>query len=304
MILFLKKQCRSPTTALLEWNEPSFNGAMVTEYRLQLAIVSSRKCLSPPTITLSQSSSSTSSSVADLDEDLDDLDDDDLDLEDDDIEEDDFEHQESLDSEEDLEPLAASKKRVVKRKRKSVRNENDSNSDSDDEEPAVHRRHGGREKTLEDTADDHETEIIKSTKLNELKSVEDLEDLEDLEDDELLDDDELPKELLFTNIFTGPSRSFEARSLEPATTYQFRVCAVNSAGASEWSEITEASTPPAAPTAVSGLHLKDSSATSLTLGWTRPQSNGEHITHHNIDTGSSVIPTEGPDTYFHVESLK
>ena len=59
-------QCRSPTTALLEWNEPSFNGAMVTEYRLQLAIVSSRKCLSPPTITLSQSSSSTSSSIADL----------------------------------------------------------------------------------------------------------------------------------------------------------------------------------------------------------------------------------------------
>ena len=61
-----KSFCRSPTTALLEWNEPSFNGAMVTEYRLQLAIVSSRKCLSPPTITLSQSSSSTSSSVADL----------------------------------------------------------------------------------------------------------------------------------------------------------------------------------------------------------------------------------------------
>merc|ERR1711971_1536760 len=117
-------QCRSPTTALLERNEPSFNGAMVTKYRLQLAIVSSRKCLSPPTITLSQSSSSTSSSVADLDEDLDDLDDDDLE-DDDDIEQDDFEHQESLDSEEDLEPLAASKKRVVKRKRKSVRNEND-----------------------------------------------------------------------------------------------------------------------------------------------------------------------------------
>ena len=35
-------QCRSPTTALLEWNEPSFNGAVVTEYRLQLAVVSSR----------------------------------------------------------------------------------------------------------------------------------------------------------------------------------------------------------------------------------------------------------------------
>ena len=102
----------------------------------------------------------------------------------------------------------------------------------------------------------------------------------------------------------GPSKCFEAKSLEPATTYQFRVCAVNSAGASDWSEITEASTPPAAPAAVSGLHLKDSSATSLTLGWTRPQSNGELISHYNVDTGSSVLTTEGPDTYFHIESLK
>ena len=59
-------QCRGPSVALLDWNEPSFNGAMVTEYRLQLAIVSSRKCLSPPpTLTTPSStvSSSTSSSV-------------------------------------------------------------------------------------------------------------------------------------------------------------------------------------------------------------------------------------------------
>ena len=31
-------QCRGPNLAILDWNEPSFNGAMVTEYRLQLAI--------------------------------------------------------------------------------------------------------------------------------------------------------------------------------------------------------------------------------------------------------------------------
>ena len=59
-------QFKSPTTAFLEWDEPSFNGAVVTEYRLQLAIVSSLRCLSPPPVTFSQSSSFTSSSVADL----------------------------------------------------------------------------------------------------------------------------------------------------------------------------------------------------------------------------------------------
>ena len=95
------------------------------------------------------------------------------------------------------------------------------------------------------------------------------------------------------------------RSLDPATTYQFRVCAVNSAGASDWSDLTEATTPPAAPAAVNGVHVREVSAISLTLAWHRPQSNGEHISHYNIDTGSAtVISTSGPETYFTLDSLK
>merc|ERR1719412_2122155 len=113
-----------------------------------------------------------------------------------------------------------------------------------------------RREIIRDNVPDHR---IKST-FKELKEEKPIED-------DLQEDDELPKELLFTNIYTGPSRSFDARSLEPATTYQFRVCAVNSAGASDWSDLTEVSTPPAAPAAVSGLLLKHSSATSLTLTW-------------------------------------
>ena len=271
-------QCRSPTTAWLEWNEPSFNGAMVTEYRLQLAIVSSRKCLSPPpslSRPSSLESSSTSSSI-DADEDLDE----DLDEDEDEAEE----NQESLDSEEEeLERLP--RKVQVKRKRKSFRagNENDSElSDSDYEPRAVQEFKSSRKVKPVDLPAEQE------------------EILDDLQDD----DDVLPKELLFTNIYTGPSRSFEARSLEPATTYQFRVCAVNSAGASDWSELSEATTPPSAPAPVSGVHLKDSTAASLTLAWTRPQSNGDHITYYNVEVGSSVISTQGPETYVHVQSLK
>jgi len=180
--------------------------------------------------------------------------------------------------------------------------------------PTSHRRTNNNSKSFRAGNENNDSELSDSDyeprAVQEFKSsrkvkpvdlpAEQEEILDDLQDD----DDVLPKELLFTNIYTGPSRSFEARSLEPATTYQFRVCAVNSAGASDWSELSEATTPPSAPAPVSGVHLKDSTAASLTLAWTRPQSNGDHITYYNVEVGSSVISTQGPETYVHVQSLK
>ena len=116
-------QCRGPNLAILDWNEPSFNGAMVTEYRLQLAIVSSRKCLSPPPICTTASStvsSSTSSSVIEDEEDFEDEDED---------EDEDEERQESLDSDEQEEE-DLTKRKVVKRKRKSYRNDQDQDEEN------------------------------------------------------------------------------------------------------------------------------------------------------------------------------
>ena len=149
-------QCRGPNLAILDWNEPSFNGAMVTEYRLQLAIgkdkrafkeiiavfdqyriecypqlimfffsylVSSRKCLSPPPICTPASStvsSSTSSSVIEDEEDFEDEDED---------EDEDEERQESLDSDEQEEE-DLTKRKVVKRKRKSYRNDQDQDEEN------------------------------------------------------------------------------------------------------------------------------------------------------------------------------
>lgn len=37
--------CRSPTVSLIEWNEPSFNGAVVTEYRLQVRVIEYKRFL-------------------------------------------------------------------------------------------------------------------------------------------------------------------------------------------------------------------------------------------------------------------
>jgi hypothetical protein len=205
---------------------------------------------------------------------------------------------------EDEDDRAAAKRRVVKRKRKSFRNDDDDeNSDSEDENshPSVRLRGSSKQHHDDGILDlDDVQEQLKATKTTN-------EDPEPADEEAFIDDndgDDEPKELQFTKLYTGSGRTFDARSLEPATTYLFRLCAVNSAGASEWSEPSEASTPPAAPAVVSEVNLKDSSATSLRLTWTRPQSNGEHITHYNVDTGSSVLPTPGPDTYFVLDSLK
>ena len=117
--------------------------------------------------------------------------------------------------------------------------------------------------------------------------------------------DELVKEPAFKTIYTGSQASYEARNLDPATTYMFRVCATNSAGSSEWSTGTEASTPAAPPAAVTGLRLRSATATSLTIVWTRPMANGENITHYNVDNvGLAVVPTPGPDTIYVIDRLK
>ena len=117
--------------------------------------------------------------------------------------------------------------------------------------------------------------------------------------------EELVKDPEWHTIYTGSQSSYEARNLDPATTYLVRVCATNSAGSSEWSEGIETITPAAPPANVSGLYLRSATATSLTLAWTRPSANGENITHYNVDNvGLAVVPTPGPDTFYIIDRLK
>ncbi len=58
-------------------------------------------------------------------------------------------------------------------------------------------------------------------------------------------------------IYSGISQSYDARNLDPATTYVFRVCAVNAAGTSEWSPTKEVTTPAASPAPVTGLQVSN-----------------------------------------------
>ena len=199
---------RSATIAMIEWTEPSLNGAMVTEYRLQQAIVSSRKCLSPPPLHLdndpgldeevsSQSMSSSTSSLVDDEEEFDDYEDDNQESD---------EHQESLDSDDDHE---LAKKRVVKRKRKSFRNEEE-NSDSDEDEDNSHRN-TSRGHGRESTSSASNLNVFPSRKASSSSEMPIKSTTKELSNEDLQDDDELPKELLFRNIYTGLSLSFEAR---------------------------------------------------------------------------------------------
>ena len=112
------------------------------------------------------------------------------------MEEDFEERQESLDSDEPEEE-DVTKRKVVKRKRKSYRNEQDQDeeNDSDSDDSLIRNRRMASRK-----------EKVSISKNEGVKENEQLANLEDNPED-----DELPKELLFTNIYTGNSRNFEAR---------------------------------------------------------------------------------------------
>lgn len=299
--------CRSPTTVQIDWEAPIANGALVSEYQLQMAVVASRKCLSPPLVNPVSSSanlSSSTSSINEEDEEEEDDDDDEDNRFDEGDDEEEEERQESLDSDEDEDTSDRRERRrhyrVVKRKRKSFRGEEDSDSEEEEEAELVQQEEKDHDRS-------------RTTRRGKGAKAEPLPDLgddgppveeEQQPEEEQQDDNGPAKEPQFSPLYSGSGRIYEARSLEPATTYLFRVCAVNSAGASEWSDSVESITPPAAPAAIGGVHLKSASATSLTLVWSRPQPNGEHITHYNVDTGSAVLPTPGPDTNFTVTSLR
>ena len=57
----------------------------------------------------------------------------------------------------------------------------------------------------------------------------------------------------FETVYKGGNSHHEARNLDPATTYLFRVSAANAAGTSEWSTETAVDTPPAPPATITNI---------------------------------------------------
>lgn len=88
-----------------------------------------------------------------------------------------------------------------------------------------------------------------------------------------------------------PNTSYKVSGLEEDTAYFFRVSAENEYGVGDTCETTEPVRPTETPGAVKDLVMLDSTKTSVTLQWTRPDHDGgSHITEYIIEKRSKEDP--------------
>ena len=93
------------------------------------------------------------------------------------------------------------------------------------------------------------------------------------------------------------------KGLSPATSYSFRVQAINSAGPGLYSPIATCHTPPSSPSGVVSIRAQ-TTATSVTLIWKEPHDNGSEIYAYNIDLGNDKpLVNVGAVTEYTVEDL-
>ncbi|XP_071951252.1 fibronectin type-III domain-containing protein 3A-like [Antedon mediterranea] len=93
------------------------------------------------------------------------------------------------------------------------------------------------------------------------------------------------EENVFSMVSCGSQCSCEVRNLLPASFYQFRVQAVNQAGAGPFSAVASITTPPSVPAQVSNLQVIDHSCDFLTISWSEPKNFGAEIIAYNIYIG-------------------
>ncbi|XP_045472240.1 fibronectin type-III domain-containing protein 3A isoform X2 [Harmonia axyridis] len=107
----------------------------------------------------------------------------------------------------------------------------------------------------------------------------------------------------FEPVYEGLDLQYEVKNLVPATAYDFRVAAVNSAGPSPFSEISTVTTPASPPSAVS-FTKHSSTPTTISLHWNEPLHNGSEITGYKIEIGDRHIPVEAPASFYEITSLQ
>uniref|UniRef100_A0A8C9SRI0 Fibronectin type III domain containing 3A n=1 Tax=Scleropages formosus TaxID=113540 RepID=A0A8C9SRI0_SCLFO len=118
--------------------------------------------------------------------------------------------------------------------------------------------------------------------------------------------------------YSGPGLSHEIRGLLPATSYFFRVQAVNAVGVGPFSEVVLCQTPCSVPAAVAGVQaLEDEELTAgrgsdapycpstcLGLQWEAPCDHGAEITSYLIDLGERQPIPVGPVTRYVIQHLQ
>jgi len=96
------------------------------------------------------------------------------------------------------------------------------------------------------------------------------------------------KELTWQLAYSGPDRQTEMVDLVPATQYQLRVCAINSAGVSPYSCNVSMVTPASPPASPSSLLTTTSTAYSISLKWSRPAEHGSPVTQYRVEWGAGT----------------
>ena len=96
-------------------------------------------------------------------------------------------------------------------------------------------------------------------------------------------------------LYRGVKVSFDYKSIKPATAYKFRVQAVNSIGASAYSNETFIMSPCSAPSAVTNVS-HEATVDSIQLSWDVPECNGAPILSYYIDLSSPTTQVTSSST--------
>uniref|UniRef100_A0A182QIP9 Fibronectin type-III domain-containing protein n=1 Tax=Anopheles farauti TaxID=69004 RepID=A0A182QIP9_9DIPT len=95
----------------------------------------------------------------------------------------------------------------------------------------------------------------------------------------------------YQTVYRGAHRFADVRNLHPHSRYHFRVCALNAAGCSRYSQPIGQQMPAAPPNAptVGGQKI---TAKSILISWQTPHDNGSPVTQYNIECGDRLITTD------------
>ncbi|KAL8559262.1 hypothetical protein ACOMHN_040386 [Nucella lapillus] len=107
----------------------------------------------------------------------------------------------------------------------------------------------------------------------------------------------------FSQLYVGPNLSYEAKGLIPATTYTFRVQALNAAGSGPYSPAVSCQTPSSSPGAVMSVRWQ-AGPTSVQLWWRPPPSNGSDLLSYNISLSDRQVVTVDPVAEYSLDNLQ
>ncbi|XP_046676648.1 fibronectin type-III domain-containing protein 3A isoform X2 [Homalodisca vitripennis] len=105
----------------------------------------------------------------------------------------------------------------------------------------------------------------------------------------------------WVEVYRGKGKQSNLSKLQPATTYKFRLAAVNECGQSDWSDEVVFCTSDSPPTAPAPPVLQEAGVTSLTLGWEqRPVDDEFTLQMDDRDTGHGFLPVYNGKDLSHV----